>query len=295
MKNFLIIILVLVIAGLAYANRTLLKSLNFLASHPSSSITVVNAPASSTPQNESVSPTSSPMPKSTSLIPAPERKVSSNLDDEMAYLKNQIKAAGPDAIDQQIKTTQTEITSLNNQLKSYEGAQSAQISATTQMQLQQSMNQHMIDHLNYQIQNLDRQERTLHRNYGFYGGQFDVTTFQPIDPNVQAKLTSYANQIQAFTAQRDQLSAQNLQQASDGSAQLAQSQANLDNARNSVRAQISFLQDEMSRLQDERSSAQDTVKLLQQEYVEMQQHQNPNQAPRQTSPSSSPSPANTAE
>ena len=187
MKNAILLFLMILIGVLVLRNSSLKSTLVRMQAYTSPVTQVVSSPphAFSTPGvKSSVSRT---------VTASSDRDSLNSLLNDQKVLQSQIQDASEASIDQQIVSTQQEISALQNQLKDYQSSQSSlQQSATTQLRFQEALNRQTSAHIRSQIRALERQIRASQKDLAIVNHISDLD-----QPEHQAQLQTSIQQLQA--------------------------------------------------------------------------------------------------
>ncbi len=276
MKNLLIIVLSFTLVILLYRNQKVLnRNINCTG------VTTIQAQmARETPQ-----PIQSPMPQ-LSITPKPspfsvnallrtqlnlEKLNLESLQTDIVDLKQQIKNAAPKVIDEEIKNTMSEISTLQSQYNYYHTAQAAaNQTASQQLHYIETLNRQMQTYLSSQLEAADRELQSALQNLMYVSLNSNFNSYD--------KIAEMQIRIQTLETQLNSLQAQKTQNASDTYAQISQiknqgstNESNTNYIQSALQAQILTLQNTINRLQGERGQSQTILTSLNRELADRMQ------------------------
>lgn len=279
MKNGLIVVLVLAFAFLFYQNRTLRGQLEATRSHLNTTQDAVLEVQQQVKEQvkQSAQMAASPTPSATNAAIPQNTPVSSarnrlnELTAERAYLQQQMKEQTPQNLDQLLKQKQSDLTALQNQLKSYQtNGQTGEQNVNTALQFQRTLSQQTQTLLAQRIRNQERVIRNTRREMMMLG--------QTPDFDLENKVIAYNNllnqqqaDLQNLIAQKDAAANEAVQNTTNLGSQMENAKATLANTQNAIQRQIARVQQDIQSISDQKAQAQATLSGYQQDLKQMDQ------------------------
>jgi len=191
---------------------------------------------------------------------------------DQSDLEQQIKSADPTAINQEMKTTQSEISSLQNQISYYQSGQAAvEQTATQQLQYLDTLSRQTLAYINSQIETAERELRIAQHDLLDANLNFDINDPKRVD-STQASIKQLQDQISSLQSQKEQVSAQLIRQIVQIKGQADDSANRAISIQNAIRSQINFLQNILDQLQDKKARSAGILDSLNREVSDRVEH-----------------------
>jgi len=234
------------------------------------------SPASSPPSTPKPTPFSSIALLRTQL--SLEKLNLESLSTDINDLKQQIKNAEPKVIDEEIRKTLSEISSLQSQFNYYQTTQAAaNQSAAQQLQYIETLSRQMQSYLTSQIEAGDRNLQAARQNLMNQNMNPTLNTNETLE-EAQNKVRELETLVNSLQNQKTLNAAETFAQISQIKNQSSTTENNTNYIQRALQAQVLVLQNNVNRLQSDRERSQNTIASLNRELADRLQRQKEMQA-----------------
>lgn len=283
MKIGIIVILLLAVGFLFYQNHHLKKQIalnrNVLQSTQREvlglqSNLIRRSNQMATPSSSTTPFTSPPVARSSPTISNAKSSAQERLDrliQDRQQVQAQIKEMNSENLAAQIQQRQSDLNTLQNQLKSYQGSnQSIDRNSTSVLQFQRTLNQQTLELLNTRIRNQERVVRNTRRDLVLANRNADLYQNDRI-AWLNTQLAQQQTELQNLTAQKEAVAAQGVQQTSDLGDQMNHSKAALSYAQSAIQSQMNVIRQDIDSLNRRKDEAQTTLNQYKQDLQQLNQ------------------------
>ena len=187
---------------------------------------------------------------------------------DQVELEQQIKNADPAVINQEMKSVQGEIGTLQSQITYYQSGQAAaEQTAAQQLQYLDTLSRQMSVRLSSQISRVEGELRIARHDLLDANLNSDINDPDRVD-RIQTNINQLKEQIRSLQEQKDQISSQSIDQIAQIRSQASSAEANIVNIQNALRTQIDYLQNSLIRLQSEKDRSENILDSLNREVVD---------------------------